>query len=1072
MRAAFAIAIVCLASTLGSQAVAQSDYANVDVNRCRRVAFPLQTFAEYAMPHGEALAACRKAVSLNPADRNLTLSLVETLLITRQADEALSLALPLAEAGEPRAQYFAGVAYLSDMFPIGDTVPVDRAKAIAWLEKAAAQDLPAAIVALGDLHLAGRGFPANEAIAEQLFRRASALDYSVAETRIGVSLAINAKTLDEFAVSLPYFQRGRDRGDDLAMNVLRQLLFDADESFREQAEFSMAEGRQDALLQGARQFAQMAEIAFGKDSWEAAVGTNRLARQIREAGKPEDAEDLYREVLGVLGDRSDQTEFIIQTLDNIGYTLNEQGRFKEAEPFFLNVRRKYEQLGQTSDVGYATALNNIAQNLDLQGDYDRARPLHEAAYALLVSLKGRESFDASWSEINFGLNLLWSGRSAEAIPKLEHAVRVRGLEAGESSPLFIAGLQYLAEAQLAAGDSASAAKTANTAFELALFSRGASHPDTLNSRRLRILAGLATGGNTLDDARILLADSRKRRSEAGQGMSALRVVRRAEREQHSFASIFIDSAWNHSRAIASGQPQIGVEAFVTAQDLFAGVASQALARSAALRAASRAGVQAEAEDRDRLIDRWNSLDRQIVSSFSEAGAEPRRENLRKELTRVEDQLKAVEERLRAKAPDYYALIRPAALPLEAVQALLGPDEAALMLASTEFGTHLMVVSDTGLAWQRAGLTKAQADEAVHRLLGGFGGERSGESEILPDYDLATAHLLYDELIAPIAPAFAGKKRLFFSASGALASLPLGILAREVPAEGSPDEQLRATRWFADDVAISVIPSLQSLQFIRQFRQDGGTAGGKPYLGFGDPLLTDHDANQQPAEVDYQKLFGIGARRGATGGIASPRALMDLGRIKGTATEIEAQWQALGRPAQAKFLGKEATETRVRSTPLRAGVIAFATHGLLAGQLDGNGEPGLVFTPPVTPSEDDDGYLAASEIGGLRIAADWVLLSACNTAAGEGGSAEGLSGLARAFFFAGATNLLVSHWLVSDDVAPVLTLRAIELARDDPTLSRAEALQRAMREVRSDPQHPEWAHPFFWAPFSFVGDGAR
>ena len=364
------------------------------------------------------------------------------------------------------------------------------------------------------------------------------------------------------------------------------------------------------------------------------------------------------------------------------------------------------------------------------------------------------------------------------------------------------------------------------------------------------------------------------------------------------------------------------------------------------------------------------------------------------------------------------------------------------------------------------------DEAVRKLLTGFGGERSGADANLLDYDLATAHELYTQLIVPIAPALAGKKRLFVSASGALASLPLGILAREVPAGGSPDERLRATRWFADDIAIAVVPSLQSLQFIRRFRQDSNDSTRPPYLGFGDPLLAEDDAEPQAPQVDYQQVFADGATRGSTGAIASPQSLMQLGRIKGTATEIEAQWRAFGQPAQAKFLGSEATESRVRSMPLRAGVIAFATHGLLAGQLKGDGEPGLVFTPPAEPSERDDGYLTASEIGALRIAADWVLLSACNTAAGEGGSAEGLSGLARSFFFAGATNLLVSHWLVSDDVAPVLTLRAIDLARQDATLGRAEALQMAMREVRNDPLHPGWVHPFYWAAFSFVGDGAR
>src|SRR6185369_2315348 len=132
----------------------------------------------------------------------------------------------------------------------------------------------------------------------------------------------------------------------------------------------------------------------------------------------------------------------------------------------------------------------------------------------------------------------------------------------------------------------------------------------------------------------------------------------------------------------------------------------------------------------------------------------------------------------------------------------------------------------------------------------------------------------------------------------------------------------------------------------------------------------------------------------------------------------------------------ATEANFRHADLAsANVIALATHGLMAGELAGNAEPGLIFTPPAVPAADNDGYLSASEIAGLRFSADWVILSACNTAAGDGkAGAPGLSGLARAFFYAGAGSLLASHWPVRDDVAARLTVRSIEVRRDNPDLS--------------------------------------
>jgi len=110
------------------------------------------------------------------------------------------------------------------------------------------------------------------------------------------------------------------------------------------------------------------------------------------------------------------------------------------------------------------------------------------------------------------------------------------------------------------------------------------------------------------------------------------------------------------------------------------------------------------------------------------------------------------------------------------------------------------------------------------------------------------------------------------------------------------------------------------------------------------------------------------------------------------------------------------------------------------------------------------------VAAWRFSADWVILSACNTAAGDGGEGAGaLSGLARAFFQAGARSLLVSHWPVRDDLSATLTVKALTSRRADPSLSPAEAFQRAQREIRSERR---WAHPRNWAPFAFVGDASQ
>ncbi|MCE9520810.1 MAG: CHAT domain-containing protein [Alphaproteobacteria bacterium] len=202
----------------------------------------------------------------------------------------------------------------------------------------------------------------------------------------------------------------------------------------------------------------------------------------------------------------------------------------------------------------------------------------------------------------------------------------------------------------------------------------------------------------------------------------------------------------------------------------------------------------------------------------------------------------------------------------------------------------------------------------------------------------------------------------------------------------------------------------------------------------------------------------------------PKKLRRLAPLPATGPELRALAKTLGASETADvYVRERATEAQVKTLDLsKKRVIAFATHALMAGDM-GLGEPGLVFTPPASASERDDGYLSASEVARLNLRADWIILSACNTAAGDTPGAAGLSGLARAFFLAGSKSLLVSHWPVWDNAAMRLTTGAVANMQKNPAQGRGQALRQSMLTLMNDKSAAYFAHPAAWAPFILVGE---
>jgi len=261
------------------------------------------------------------------------------------------------------------------------------------------------------------------------------------------------------------------------------------------------------------------------------------------------------------------------------------------------------------------------------------------------------------------------------------------------------------------------------------------------------------------------------------------------------------------------------------------------------------------------------------------------------------------------------------------------------------------------------------------------------------------------------------------------------------------------------------------------------------LAFGNPLLDGPDstyADLKQAALERQSCGGFGPARVAEnrgsgginpfvqrGGIVNVAELRMAPPLPETADELCDVAKAVGAAGADIFLGARASEREIKQLS-EAGtlrtyrIVHFATHGALAGEMSGSVEPGLLLTPPETGTEADDGYLSASEIAGLKLDADWVILSACNTGAGGAEGAEALSGLARAFFYAGARALLVSHWYVDSAATVTLITKSFDALKADPKIGRAEALRWAMSALISGGGRT--THPAAWAPFVVVGEG--
>lgn len=531
------------------------------------------------------------------------------------------------------------------------------------------------------------------------------------------------------------------------------------------------------------------------------------------------------------------------------------------------------------------------------------------------------------------------------------------------------------------------------------------------------------------------------------------------------------------------------EVFEAMQDVAASASANAVAAGGARIAAGQEGLGELAAAWLDAQERIASIDQRMLALTAGPEAAARAELL--EARRAQERRRAeAEATLRADFGSFFDLLLPSRASLAEARRRLGEDEALILLTPgmpivNAYATHqgfVLAVTREGAAWARVSIAPAELRTelaALHGQLEAGGATRSpGVGQVQQTlsgalgFDRARAHRLYQALFgAPeVAALVGGKARWTLSVQGMLLSAPFAALVARAPEGGAAGDTdpaaLRGTHWLGLERALSVTPSVSAMVAQRRDARTTNRQERIAFFGLGDPAF-----DGQPGEVRGLEMRTFFNDRSANVG-----AVRALRRLPATRVEIEQLAAAFGAQRDDYVLDVAATESEVyrrdRDERLgRAEVIAFATHGLIAGDLAQSlAEPALALTPPEQASESDDGLLTASEAARLRLRARWVILSACNTAAGGQPDAEGLSGLARAFLYAGARTLLVSQWRVNDNAAQLLTTRAVELQRAE-NISTAEAMRRSMEELVADsardPSGRSFAHPSAWAPFVLV-----
>ena len=793
------------------------------------------------------------------------------------------------------------------------------------------------------------------------------------------------------------------------------------------------------------------------DSLDVAESLNNLGLLYHNWDRLDDAARLLERAVAIRGRLLSPTHpRLATTLNNLGLVQRSRGDNAAA---LLAIERaigiwKASLPPQHPRIGIG--LHNVADAERALGRLEASRRHFEEALAIFEHNYGLDHPNVATLLNNLGQVYRQQSAFAEAAASFARSIEIWGRAVGREHPRVAVVLGNLAQTYRELGQWDDALETSRqasrTGIRLARFNQS-----TNAAAGTRVLAGHRE--RVLEHVRLLWAA--RQRSLAGQTPEAADAIEN--------------------------------EAFVAAQWAQSSEAAASLTQMAARTALQGGALSELVRERQDLAGRRQTIDRELLAAVSLAAD---RRNAtdeaahRNRLADIEVRLSEIDRELARTFPEYTALTSPEPLSIRAVQAELATTEALVLTIELPEGggspeaTFIWVLTREKALWLRSDLGTGALTQQIAALRRSLDPSRGGTRGALPGatsnadtagFDNAQAHALYAGLLGGADSLIREKPQLIVIASGALTALPMHVLLTE-PAAAATTAAPEPTPWLMRRHAVTTQPSIASLSALRRARR--ADPAPRPFIAFADPAFRRGAPSASPRAPGAQvQAGGTDAAMPVRGGIADffrggradAAKIASLVPLPDTADEVRQVAATLGPGAELR-IGADATESEVKRMALGDfRIVHFATHGLVAGEITGLAEPALALTAPETASETDDGLLTATEIAALKLNADWVILSACNTAAGDRPGAEALSGLARAFFYAGARSLLVSHWPVRSSAAVKLTTRTFAEINRTPGIGRAEALRRAMLTL-ADGTDARDAHPSSWAPFVVVGEG--